>query len=97
MPEVTNARQLTDAGDLLAEALTEILDVYEIDARLGKTLGNKALKKWGQLRTQLAQMTNEDRKPGDLPCLATGGAHDATATPSRWFNRCAKCGEAWPD
>lgn len=98
---------LCDAGDALAAALFTILDVYEIDAKLGKTAGNKALKAWAALRAEIAPEDEAEgegeegeaaaeREPGDLPCPATGDAHDATATPTRWFNRCGACGEAWP-
>lgn len=44
---------LAEAGDALAAALFTILDVYEISPRLGKTEGNQALKKWGELRAML--------------------------------------------
>lgn len=85
---------LIGTGDDLANALAQILDVYEISPRLGKTAANRALRQWKKMRTQMAKAEG-DRAPGEMPCPATGAEHEITATPTRWFNRCEQCGEAW--
>lgn len=38
------------------------------------------------------------RRPGELPCPATGGSHIAVSTAAasaEWRNVCEKCGEGW--
>lgn len=93
--------QLAEVGDALAASLDEILDNYEISMRGMKTRANRALKQWKRMQVERAEQARameagEPRQPGDLPCPATGADHNVDSTPTRWFNRCGECGEAWP-